>query len=580
MSSAGSNRQYALSVDRLPVANIDSPGSELGVIDGTYGEGNGWVVAYNGTEYTNYQWDGGFHLVDDPRILAGSSGYWLARGGKYLAEDAIPLGGSGVLAVLVADIDDPSAELNLIAATAEADLILAYQDIDEGPNEYTMYAWDGSPAHSALTSAYGDQGSAAQEEDIPYTVDGDGGRWVAIAGKYNKFPHYHSLLVDANGNVTVQSKDDIAGAVNYVTVQAAQAGYAATVSADGSDSSIGLLFQAKGDSKYVQFWGGSSQYKGARFVLYGRDHSTTPGKAYLDFGGYDSVGQIIFRHRLTSSFLTVFTLNYDGKLTLVEDINTAAGKKYLVNGAQHTHIAEDITDLSLQVYQAVELSGGTFDADAGINFETVRLTSGVGEVNLTDIGKNEGSNLITVWGNAYPPFDYDVLLSSGPNIMAAVLASGEAVVESFSGAVGYFTLTAGKSYKLTVNASNASAGQMPSIYLKYSAGTYPDFAPASMVEGEAVYNFVASITDAECYLYIYNSAACDWSATFTLYEQRDGLVKVLVMGDDNITLVHDEDKMLLNDAGDSIGEMRMTTGDIMAFVSSGGVWRELFRSIF
>jgi hypothetical protein len=145
-------------------------------------------------------------------------------------------------------------------------------------------------------------------------------------------------LVDANANVTVKSVDNTAGSGDYLTVKAGTTSLPVVlVSADGTESAVGILVAAKGDTQYFQIWGGSGQYKGARFVAYGRDHSSTPGKAYLDFGGYDSTGQIIFRHRLTSSFLTVFTMDHDGDLTLVGDVDTAAGKKYLVNGAQHTH---------------------------------------------------------------------------------------------------------------------------------------------------------------------------------------------------------------------------------------------------
>jgi hypothetical protein len=161
--------------------------------------------------------------------------------------------------------------------------------------------------------------------------------------------HDHTRLVDANANVTVKSVDNTDGSGDYLTVKAATTALPVVlVSADGTESAIGILVAAKGDTQYFQAWGGSAQYKGARLVLYGKDHTSTPGKAYLDFGGIDATGQIIFRHRLTSSFLTVFTMNYDGKLTLVGDVDTAAGKKYLVGGVQHRHTEVDF-DLSTQL---------------------------------------------------------------------------------------------------------------------------------------------------------------------------------------------------------------------------------------
>lgn len=71
--------------------------------------------------------------------------------------------------VSVANIDDPSAELNLLAGSVAGAIIICYQVVS-GANVGTLYMWD--------TFASG-------SENVPYTVDGaDSGRWIAIGGKY------------------------------------------------------------------------------------------------------------------------------------------------------------------------------------------------------------------------------------------------------------------------------------------------------------------------------------------------------------------------------------------------------------
>lgn len=115
--------------------------------------------------------------------------------------------------------------------------------------------------------------------------------------------------------------------VNYFTMQSGVAGLAPIFSVDGTDSSIGFLLKPKGDAKYVQFWGGSTQYNGARFVVCGRDHATQPGYIYLDYGGYDGVGHIYIRHRGTSSFgSTVADIDANGDLAYGGNIAMSTGK--------------------------------------------------------------------------------------------------------------------------------------------------------------------------------------------------------------------------------------------------------------
>ena len=76
-----------------------------------------------------------------------------------------------LMPIAVADIDDPSAELNAIAGSFNGQMVLIYQ-VDAAHDEYTIYAWDSASSTSEL---------------VPYTVDGAGGAsdlWIAISGKY------------------------------------------------------------------------------------------------------------------------------------------------------------------------------------------------------------------------------------------------------------------------------------------------------------------------------------------------------------------------------------------------------------
>ena len=91
--------------------------------------------------------------------------------------------------VTVANIDDPSPELLSLSASANGNLLVA-----AAGDEYTIYSW-----RAAVVVA-----------DIPYVVTGNGGGWIAIAGK-----HIHeevsmnqltaSRLVETDGNKKLQS---------------------------------------------------------------------------------------------------------------------------------------------------------------------------------------------------------------------------------------------------------------------------------------------------------------------------------------------------------------------------------------
>lgn len=89
--------------------------------------------------------------------------------------------------LLVANIDDPSTELNAIAGVSPGDTKIVYQVVTPAtaPDWYTIYAWD----------------SAGGTESVPEIVDGSSGVWVAIAGQ-------HSQNADIAGTLKVDNISD------------------------------------------------------------------------------------------------------------------------------------------------------------------------------------------------------------------------------------------------------------------------------------------------------------------------------------------------------------------------------------
>lgn len=76
--------------------------------------------------------------------------------------------GIPISSISVSNIDDPSTELNPLSASTVGGLIAVYEATGSANDEFTMYLWD----------------TDAAAENVPYTVDGDGGTWIAVSGKY------------------------------------------------------------------------------------------------------------------------------------------------------------------------------------------------------------------------------------------------------------------------------------------------------------------------------------------------------------------------------------------------------------
>lgn len=127
--------------------------------------------------------------VDDPDgDFVGQTVVAALSNHKFVAAEFI---GIPVSSVSVVDIDDPSTELNPLSVSDVGGLVAVYQAFAGADDEFTMYLWDT------------DTGA----ENVPYTVDGSGGTWIAVGGKYR------------NGDVHVRGDvyyEDVLGA-EYIT---------------------------------------------------------------------------------------------------------------------------------------------------------------------------------------------------------------------------------------------------------------------------------------------------------------------------------------------------------------------------
>lgn len=141
-------------------------------VESIQGEPLNFQFEYDGTPFAIQSGSG---LSDDPYLI-----------------DLVELIPAGITAVSVADIDDPSAELNARTGDAAGSLLLVYQADASGSIDLsTLYRTD----DSNLT------------EIIPWIVDsGDSKSYSAIAGR-NQFPTrvFENLQVTSGGTLSFQS---------------------------------------------------------------------------------------------------------------------------------------------------------------------------------------------------------------------------------------------------------------------------------------------------------------------------------------------------------------------------------------
>jgi hypothetical protein len=135
----------------------------------------------------------GPYLYDDTDLLDDADGdlsgeYYsgVASTGNIIATE---FHGIPISSISVTDIDDPSTELNPLSASTVGGLIAVYQAVGSADDEFVMYLWD----------------TDAAAENVPYSVDGDGGTWIAVSGKYQ------------NGEFNVEGPISFGDSTNYAS---------------------------------------------------------------------------------------------------------------------------------------------------------------------------------------------------------------------------------------------------------------------------------------------------------------------------------------------------------------------------
>jgi hypothetical protein len=119
-----------------------------------------------------YLGDQGPFLFDDADLIADPDGDFSGESQIALRSDqnvqAPEFIGVLISSVQVTSIDDPSTEFSGLSSSTIGGLVSAYQVIAGSADLFTLYMWDTNI------------GAA----NPPYILSGDGGYWVAVAGRY------------------------------------------------------------------------------------------------------------------------------------------------------------------------------------------------------------------------------------------------------------------------------------------------------------------------------------------------------------------------------------------------------------
>jgi hypothetical protein len=226
------------------------------------------------------------------------------------------------------------------------------------------------------------------------------------------------------------------------------------------------------------------------------------------------------------------------------------------------------------VFQRTLVASGALANTCTAPIEVLKLYA-TGSVNLTDIGKNKGSNL---WTNIYTYADeYNTFTkASGVSVSNAVHSSGSLGQAGHGGVA----VVSGKPYRLIVDVKSITVGSVgPAGMMMYSGdGSEESFSTGWLptVLGVNLWNYIADDTGSSANFYFYNADFCQWAADFSLYEQWEGLIKVLIAEDSNITVKHNTNYIVLKGAED----LPLDSGDILELVSMNGVWIERNRVLF
>ena len=242
----------------------------------------------------------------------------------------------------VADIAT-AVELNGEAGSAPPSLIAVFED-QVGVNDVTLYAWD----ESSTTA-----------ENPPYTVDGAGGQYIAIAGKYSYFnttmPMYTGALATDPASSTATSTAIVDG----------YSGVIITLTAAGNDQTIGAPTDAVAGKKFYVVNNDTSTDNidiiGAMTITVEPGHSQCfiwDGTAWIHVSSVDA-DEITFN----PASVYMSSTNIQGA---VEEMASATGLKVSSAGPTLDYYDTDTADgdISAQVLiTATDVGSGTEDVD-------------------------------------------------------------------------------------------------------------------------------------------------------------------------------------------------------------------------
>lgn len=268
--------------------------------------------------------------VDDPDgDFAGQMSVAALSNHKFVATEFI---GIPISSVSVTNIDDPSTELNPLSASDIGGLVAVYQATAAADDEFTMYLWD----------------TDAAAENVPYSVDGTGGVWIAVGGKY------------LNGDLYVENNINWGGAIGA---------HASTHENGGADEvDVGGLSGLLADDQHVL-------------------DSEVESVITAELVDGQSIDNAI------DSLISTHASDADAHITLSEGAITLLGSAAvdLQNGDSKTTVYTVPTGKTMVVTHVVirspsgTLAGGTdFDIGSGANADTWRQTINLSSMTATD----------------------------------------------------------------------------------------------------------------------------------------------------------------------------------------------------
>lgn len=309
--------------------------------------------------------------------------------------------------VLVADIDDPSSELNAVGLPSEGRIIYAVQETT-GTDLATFYFYDSSNTNS---------------ENSPYylnTLEGGSTRWVALGGKY-KIAGAQAL--DGSRNITSAEISKLAGIESGAT-------------ADQTGAEIKAAYEAEADTNAFT----DAEKTKLAGVESGATADQTAGEIKTAYESNANTNAYTDAEKSKVGFLTVTQLvDLD---TLESDVATNNAK---VSNATHTGEVTGATALTVQ--PSAISNRTTVTAEAG-DFVLLGDTSDSGNLKKANVSQflssssfQEAYNTITtdssgIWVNrtltGFENSVVQIIIRNGSNGAATVgvRASGSALART------------------------------------------------------------------------------------------------------------------------------------------------------